>query len=516
MEKVKESKVTKNKDDLDNHDDACWWSIHKGVKAIFLSISLFALLVRVAVSLHPYSGAGIPPKYGDYEAQRHWMEITINLPAKDWYQNSTTNDLSYWGLDYPPLTAYQSYIHGLFLKLFDPESVSLFTSRGYESYFGKLLMRWTVLSSDVLIFFPAVLYFVLAYSSNNSSFRKSDLAWQIAILLINPCLILIDHGHFQYNCISLGLTVGAMAAICTDKDLVGSFLFTLALNHKQMSAYFAPAFFSHLLGKCMRRRNPIVEVLKLGLVVLGTFAIIWLPYLHSVDAVLQVLSRLAPFERGLYEDYVANFWCTTSVLIKWKRFFSVKLLKFLSFTATLSTCLPSMIQQIRFPSKQGFLHGLLCSSFSFYLFSFQVHEKSVLLPLLPASMLALDEPSLFIHFLHYALLSMFPLIVRDKLVQAYLAIYALTFLIINASNKGQRKGRAFQSARVLFGFFLFCSLVLHVVYLVVRPPERYPFLFEAVIMLLCFSQFTFLAVFSNIKQWTLSKDVQPMDKQKLN
>ncbi|TYK11676.1 putative dolichyl pyrophosphate Man9GlcNAc2 alpha-1,3-glucosyltransferase [Cucumis melo var. makuwa] len=230
---VKESKAMKNKVDLDNHDDASWWLIQKGVKVIFLSISLFALLIRVAVSLHPYSGAGNSPKYGDYEAQRHWMEITINLPAKDWYRNSTTNDLNYWGLDYPPLTAYQSFVHGLLLKLFVPDSVSLFTSRGYESYFGKLLMRWTVLSSDVLIFFPAVFYFVLAYFSDNSRFRKRDIAWQIAILLINPCLILIDHGHFQYNCISLGLTVGAIAAICTDKDLVGSFLFTLALNHKQ-------------------------------------------------------------------------------------------------------------------------------------------------------------------------------------------------------------------------------------------------------------------------------------------
>ena len=28
--------------------------------------------------------------------------------------------------------------------------------------------------------------------------------------------------------------MGAIAAICTDKDLVGSFLFTLALNHKQV------------------------------------------------------------------------------------------------------------------------------------------------------------------------------------------------------------------------------------------------------------------------------------------
>ena len=25
-----------------------------------------------------------PPRYGDYEAQRHWMEITINLPPSKW------------------------------------------------------------------------------------------------------------------------------------------------------------------------------------------------------------------------------------------------------------------------------------------------------------------------------------------------------------------------------------------------------------------------------------------------
>ena len=31
------------------------------------------------------SGAGKPPMYGDYEAQRHWMEITTNLPAREWY-----------------------------------------------------------------------------------------------------------------------------------------------------------------------------------------------------------------------------------------------------------------------------------------------------------------------------------------------------------------------------------------------------------------------------------------------
>lgn len=86
---------------------------------------------------------------------------------------------------------------------------------------------------------------------------------------------------------------------------------------------------------------------------------------------VQVLSRLAPFERGIYEDYVANFWCTTSVLVKWKRLFTTQSLKLLSLSATVATFLPSMVQQIKAPSKQGFLYGLLNSAFSFYLFSFQ-------------------------------------------------------------------------------------------------------------------------------------------------
>ncbi|KAJ6662576.1 hypothetical protein lerEdw1_011713 [Lerista edwardsae] len=55
-------------------------------------------------------GAAKPPMYGDYEAQRHWQEVTYNLPVKQWYFNTSDNDLQYWGLDYPPLTAYHSLL----------------------------------------------------------------------------------------------------------------------------------------------------------------------------------------------------------------------------------------------------------------------------------------------------------------------------------------------------------------------------------------------------------------------
>ncbi|KAA3454663.1 putative dolichyl pyrophosphate Man9GlcNAc2 alpha-1,3-glucosyltransferase [Gossypium australe] len=529
-------KVIKVKDKVNDgqDDDPWWWLVQEGIRPSFLCISLFALLVRVAVGLHPYSGAGTPPKFGDYEAQRHWMEITLNLPPKDWYRNSSVNDLSYWGLDYPPLTAYQSYVHGVFLKTFDPDSVALFTSRGYESYLGKLLMRWTVLSSDVLIFFPAVLYFVLVYRSMRFGMgQNSDVAWHIAMIVLNPCLILIDHGHFQYNCISLGLTIAAIAAALSQKDLVASVLYCLALNHKQMSAYFAPAFFGYLLGKCLRKKNPLLEVTKLGLMVIGTFAVVWWPYLQSKDAALAVLSRLAPFERGIYEDYVANFWCTSSVLVKWKKLYSTQSLRIFSLAATLITCLPSMVQQILAPSSKGFLYALLNSSFSFYLFSFQVHEKSILLPLLPLTLLALEESRLILWLTHFAMFSMFPLLHRDKLVLAYMALYTLFILVyfapcgpggrchgtktLDNTQKTKRSVDFITSITfhpLVMGCLGLCSLILHVIYLTMHPPNKYPFLFEAVIMLICFSQFVLFTFYFNSKQWMLSKHLTSKDKQK--
>ncbi|KAG2705265.1 hypothetical protein I3760_05G044000 [Carya illinoinensis] len=514
MEKRRGRKVMKDKEEVVD-DDPWWWLVHKGIAASFLCIAMFALLVRVAVSLHPYSGAGNPPKYGDFEAQRHWMEITLNMPVEEWYLNSTTNDLSYWGLDYPPLTAYQSYVHGLFIRFFHPESVSLFTSRGHESYIGKILMRWTVLSSDALVFFPAVFYFVFVYYSGRPHGQKTDIAWHIAIMLLSPCLILIDHGHFQYNYISLGLTVGAVAAVHSNKELVACFLFSLALNHKQMTAYFAPAFFSHLFGKCLRRRNPLLEVFKLGLVVLGTFALVWWPYVHSMESFLRVLRRLAPFERGIYEDYVANFWCTTSVFIKWKRMFTTQSLKLLSLGATVSTCLPSMLQQIWAPSNQGFLYGLLNSAFSFYMFSFQVHEKSILLPLLPASLLALEEPFLLKWITLHALFSMFPLLCRDGLILPYIALSVLFTLVYHAPTGRQDRKEAPSFNSFVTTIIVLCSVVLHIVYLTMHPPRRYPFLFEAVIMLLCFSQFMVLCFYTNAKQWMLKRSVFVDEEKKL-
>jgi alpha-1,3-glucosyltransferase len=100
-------------------------------------IVLVCFLVRWFVSLWGYSGRATPKMYGDYEAQRHWMEITTNLPIGNWYRQTPDNNLLYWGLDYPPLTAYVSWFWGIVCHVFEPDSVALFTSRGYETETSK-------------------------------------------------------------------------------------------------------------------------------------------------------------------------------------------------------------------------------------------------------------------------------------------------------------------------------------------------------------------------------------------
>ncbi|KAI5062255.1 hypothetical protein GOP47_0022794 [Adiantum capillus-veneris] len=484
---------------------------------MFLLICVFAFFIRLLVSLHSYSGAQTPPHFGDYEAQRHWMEITLHTPVQEWYVNTSHNDLGYWGLDYPPLTAYQSFFHGLALNALEPDSVALHTSRGYETPSSKLLMRWTVLTSDAGIFFPAAFGFVIVFYAGK---KFEELAWALSVILLQPALILIDHGHFQYNCISLGLTLGAVAAIGLQKDYLASVLFCLALNHKQMSAYYAPAFFAYLFGKSMRRKRPVLEVAKLGVIVIGTFMICWGPFLHSKKAVMGVLSRLVPLQRGIFEDYVANFWCASSLVIKWKQFCSTSLLARLALVATSLSFLPSVVHQIRAPSYRGFLFALFNTSLSFYLFSYQVHEKSILLPLLPASLLILEDFMLYRGIVFCAMFSMFPLLRRDGLVVPFIATFALHLLLLRFPFLQRKPSDAmrrqhFLSLKHLSNALFIMGLLLNLAYMFVKPPPRYPFIFEAVNAMLVFGCLVLLGVYSNLQQLAASSSNQNMNLDKV-
>lgn len=212
------------------------------------------ICLRSTISLHSYSGEKISPLFGDYEAQRHWQEITVNLPIKDWYENTTDNDLLYWGLDYPPLTAYHSYLIGHAAKIVNSSFVELHKSRGISTENHKLFMRLSVLAADLLIYIPSLLIAcnVIFFNVLKMNKQKSEaFHWlYISTATFYSGQILIDNGHFQYNNISLGFVVIAVASILCDRRIIGAIFFVLALNYKQMELYHAVPFFCYLLSNC--------------------------------------------------------------------------------------------------------------------------------------------------------------------------------------------------------------------------------------------------------------------------
>jgi hypothetical protein len=136
---------------------------------------------------------------------------------------------------------------------------------------------------------------------------------------------------------------------------------SLALNFKQMSLYLAPAFFCYLLAGCLRTRRTVLgkalATLQLAFTVLATFALCWLPFLGSAEAALAVVRRIFPVERHLYEDKVANLWCTLALLpfLKLKAIFPLGTLLRLALGTTLLGLLPPCGLLLARPSRLGFL-----------------------------------------------------------------------------------------------------------------------------------------------------------------
>ena len=316
------------------------------------------------------------------------MEITSNLPTVQWYKNGTDNDLLYWGLDYPPLSAYHMRALGMIAGWLNQSYVALNSSRGLESYEHKVFMRSTVQSVDLLLFFSALtaLWWVGGLSSR-----------AVAAALMYPALILVDHGHFQYNCVSLGLTVWAVVLLTLERRCLATLAFTLAINYKQISLYHALPLFSFLLSTCWRQPSlgqRLWLLVKLSSVVVLTFVLCWLPFLSRWQDVEAVLKRLFPVDRGLFEDKVANVWCFLDVLLKLRRRYPPATLLRLSGVSTLLFVLPTCVHLFLSPSLRSLKYSLIQSSLAFFLFSFQVHEKGILLAGVAVSLVLDSHPLL--------------------------------------------------------------------------------------------------------------------------
>lgn len=138
------------------------------------------------------------------------------------------------------------------------------------------------------------------------------------------------------------------------------------------------------------------------------------PFLYPPSQLQQTILRIFPFHRGLFEDKVANVWCSLNVAVKLRDIFSTSALARMAAASTLLATFPLVIGSIwtnlqlrptsephdasashtngarlkdPTPTVKLLPHLLFASAMAFFLFSFQVHEKSILLPLMPLTLL---------------------------------------------------------------------------------------------------------------------------------
>ncbi|KAL3417484.1 ALG8 glycosyltransferase family ALG6 [Phlyctema vagabunda] len=480
-------------------------------------------LFRWAAGLWGYSGFQNPPMHGDYEAQRHWMEVTTQLPVSQWY----FHDLEWWGLDYPPLTAYHSWLLGKIGAIIDPSWFALYTSRGIEDPSLKIFMRATVIVSDYFVYIPAAVIFVRRFTKLQGISHWH--AWiALTAILMQPGLILIDHVHFQYNTVMLGLVLASMSSVQAGRHMWASVFFVFALGFKQMALYYAPAMFAYLLGVCIFPRIKIGRFLGIATVTVASFAVLILPlflgalydFYRGVDArpelfgkkgslpiftdqslqldhhawyypflqqSSQLIHRVFPFARGLFEDKVANFWCALNVVIKLRNYQS-ELLQRASLLLTLAAITPPCFVIFIKPRRELLPLALSATAWAFFLFSFQVHEKSVLLPLMPMTVLLAGKNGLsknirsWVGFANMlGVWTMFPLLQRVdlripyyviSLLWAYLLALPPTSLAVYKQD-GQATWVGFATS-TLHCLFYFAMGVWHVVEGTISPPTDKP------------------------------------------
>ncbi|XP_018321330.1 probable dolichyl pyrophosphate Glc1Man9GlcNAc2 alpha-1,3-glucosyltransferase isoform X2 [Agrilus planipennis] len=287
------------------------------------------------------------------------------------------------------------------------------------------------------------------------------------LLISNVGLLMVDHIHFQYNGFLYGILLLSVANMIQGKYLKGAFWFTILINLKHIYIYMGPTYFVYLLHnycfdkvhksssfKDLLNSFSFINTAKLGAVVIGVFLVTYLPF---IDQLGQVLSRLFPFKRGLCHAYWApNIWAVYNVLDK-GAFISAKqmgfnvtsspavmtgglvqefshsilpnITPFVTLIITAFFMLPGCIKLWSYGnSRDNFVRSLILCSLTSFLFGWHVHEKAILMTIIPLSILSIfdrEDAKIFLLLSAVGHYSLFPLLFPRSLIVVKVLLYVV-------------------------------------------------------------------------------------------
>jgi len=356
----------------------------------------------------------------DFEVHRNWLALTYSLPLSQWYTEAT----SQWTLDYPPLFAWFEYVLAHVAQWFDPAMLKV-SNLNYASELTVLFQRLSVIATDVL----------LAYAANGCSKEMAKkcgegLSQPIFLLIVtNSGLLLVDHIHFQYNGFLFGFLFLTFWRLVQGRNVEATLWFSVLVCMKHIYLYMAPALLVYMLRSHCLQLDPrsgamrvvasITAVATLAAPALAVLFITFAPFAVT-GQIANVFARLFPFKRGLSHAYWApNFWAlynaadkvlailgrrtgmwvprnVTSSSLGLVQEFEHSVLPSITpgvtFILTVLAMLPALVWVWRSPHKPwvGVRAAVLCGFVSF-MFGWHVHEKAILMVILPLSLFVAQE-----------------------------------------------------------------------------------------------------------------------------
>jgi len=398
----------------------------------------------------------------DFEVHRNWLAVTSNSSISKWY----VEDTSPWTLDYPPFFAWFELILSKAAFFFDPDMLKI-ENLDYSSDKTILFQRLSVIVTDIIFAVGAwrcSLNLKHLKLSNVGGVSKDTVTF--LLLMSNFGLFVIDQIHFQYNGFLFGVLLLSISCLMEESFLLGGFWFAVLLNLKHIYVYVAPAYFIYLLrsycftsrSKSIALRNfSPVRLIRLGALVIFVFCLSFGPFIHQIE---QVVSRLFPFKRGLCHAYWApNFWAgynmadkILSIVLKHFGYLdsSFKVASMTgglvqdiehavlpsvpplaTFLLTFASMVPAMVKLWLSPySFVDFLRCLTMCGWCSFLFGWHVHEKAILIVIIPLALLAVVSKQEAKYFLLLSItghFSLFPLLFTNQ------EIFSKIFLFIFSS-----------------------------------------------------------------------------------
>ncbi|KAJ7591180.1 glycosyltransferase family 57 protein [Mycena floridula] len=362
----------------------------------------------------------------DFEVHRNWLAITHSLPISKWYYDAP--------LDYPPFFAYFEKLLSIAASFVDPKIVEL-TNLNYDAWTVIAYQRSTVILTELVL--GAVLVKFVRSATDSSMQRIISTS-----LFLHPGFLIVDHIHFQYNGFMFGILLWSIYMAQNGNKLACGILFAILLNFKHIYMYLAPAYFVYLLRSFCLSPSGTLQIknfLSLANAVILVFLLSFGPFI-VMGQVPQVLSRLFPFTRGLNHAYWApNFWALVTasdrVLLRYIKQSGLNVVvndpgvtstsrglvgdtvfavlpnvkPIHTFTLTLAFQTVVLGKLWFNPTYKSFLTSLTLCGYASFLFGWHVHEKAILLVLVPLSLLAAERHAYFRTFLITSIAGIFSL-----------------------------------------------------------------------------------------------------------